>query len=253
MKDFAIVVCSSDQRLEFIPIFQHFLNANLSPEEREKVYLAGCTNTRAISFSGIHVLPFDGTADSPWSRRILDSIASINEENILLLTEDILFLPNKGGVTIALLYENFVRDQLKVLRIDSFPSPEAGPCSLYGPVSKFSIHRVSLQPSFWHKPYLQTLLRQDESIWEFELRGSRRSRQDDGVFALRHNVVPYREVIAKGCLSVAGSQLLKQAKKPKPADLRQRGLVAEFAILARLKALMMTAQLLKNQKKFTGL
>lgn len=251
MKDFAIVVCSSDLRLEFIPTFLHYLRANLSPEECEKVYLAGCT--KAISFPGMHVLPSHATADAPWSRRILDSIASINEENILLLTEDILFLPNKGGVTIARLYEHFLRDQLKVLRIDSFPMPEPGAHSLYAPVSKFSIHRISLQPSFWNTRYLQTLLREDESIWEFELRGSRRSRQDDGVCALRHNLIPYREVIAKGYLSVAGVQLLRLAKKPKPADLMIRGPVTEFVKFARLKVVMTAALLLKNQKKFTGL
>ncbi|MCA3174209.1 MAG: hypothetical protein ING36_01525 [Burkholderiales bacterium] len=251
MKDFAIVVCSSDQRLEFIPIFYHFLKKNLAVPEHTRIYLVGCT--KQVEHPGITVFPSYASADAPWSSRILDGLRVIKEQYVFLLTEDIIFLKNHRETTIEMLYQVFVRDELLVLRIDSFPFPEKGDNPIYGLISKFSIHRISMQPSFWRREYLISLLQENESIWEFEIRGSRRTRANNKICALRSNLIPYREVIGRGYLSVAGDRLLKSTGSVRPKNLKVRSLYEECLIKLRSTLLVAFARLLLRQRKYTGL
>ncbi len=251
MKDFAIVVCSSNQRLDFIPIFQHFLSLNLSSQERSQVYLLGCT--KRIELAGITVLPTSFSENAPWSRRILEGLREINEEIIFFITEDILFLNNESSITLESLYEQFIREKMMMLRIDSFPQPECSSNRLYGPISKFSLYRVSLQPSFWQRQYLISLLRESESIWEFELRGSRRSRSENRIFSLRKNFIPYKEVISRGFLSRQGMRLLREAGLKAPSTLQQRGLVSDMLISIRISIIRVIAYILRSQKKYSGM
>jgi len=251
MKDFAIVVCSSNQRLDFIPVFQHFLSLNLSSQERSQVYLLGCT--KRIEVTGITVLPTSFSEHAPWSQRILEGLREINEENIFFITEDILFLNNESSITLESLYEQFIREKMMMLRIDSFPQPEFSGNRLYGPVSKFSLYRVSLQPSFWQRQYLISLLRESESIWEFELRGSRRSRAENRIFSLRKNFIPYKEVISRGFLSRQGMRLLREAGLKAPSTLQQRGLLSDMLISIRILIIRVIAHSLRSQKKYSGM
>jgi hypothetical protein len=251
MTGFAIVVCGSDQRLDFIPAFWHFLIANLASEVRAKVYLLGCT--KQIQFPGITVLPTSYGASAPWSKRIMEGLKDVKEENILLITEDILFLRNDSAITIQVLYELFLRQNLLMLRLDSFPSPEQGPNKLCGPLSRFSLYRVSLQPTIWKRTYLTSLMRQDESIWEFELRGSRRSRSDGRLYAVTRNFIPYQEVIGRGYLSVDGARLLKRARIVRPRTLKQRGMFSQISIHLRSSVVKGLSYLLRAQRKYTGM
>ena len=250
MINFAIVICSSNARAQFLPVFKYYMRKHLVGSEFCRCYVIGCT--REIKIPGIIDCKSNSSEQSPWSQRVLDGLAQVKEKNILLLTEDILFLPHSTGVTIHYVFNKFIADKLRYLRLDSFPRPKKDGHELYGNISKYSIYRVSLQPSFWRKDYLCSLMVANENIWQFELNGSRRSREDMGIMSLRTRLFPYSEVIAKGTISRKGALLVREMGHKIPIDIRQRSYLEESFINIKNIVISLADRALVNSKKFTG-
>jgi hypothetical protein len=67
-----------------------------------------------------------------------------------------------------------------------------------------SPYRLSTQAAIWDKRQLRSLLREGESIWEFEINGNRRAKADPaGYYCVRRAVLPYEgwfahHVVEKG-------------------------------------------------------
>lgn len=251
MNDLAIVVCTSDERLSFVPVFNFFLRLNLHGIETAPVFLIGCT--KSIEISGIKCCPATSSANAPWSRRMLEGLQHISEPNLLFLTEDILFLDNKNNKLFKNIYEQFIQHDLSVLRLDGFPTPDADSNTLMGPVSKYSIYRLGMQPSLWKRCYLIDIMRNNESIWEFEINGSRRSRYDNKVFSLKKRILPYEEVIARGKISRIGKSLLLKHGLGNVLTLPVRSKRDEVMILAKKQLLNIVSYFGARWKKYTGI
>ena len=54
-----------------------------------------------------------------------------------------------------------------------------------------------------------SIIKKNESIWEFEVKGSRRSRISNKIMALNNYFIPYEEVISRGKITRKGNNLLK--------------------------------------------
>lgn len=249
MNDFAVVICSSDQRLDFLPICLHFLRLALTPQEAERIYVVGATIN--VCIPGLIACPSISPAEAPWSMRVQEGLKQIPEETILFITEDILFQPADNAGIVSMLCKNFVSARLDALRLDAFPPPVPSSNSLIGEVSVFSLYRVSLQPTLWRRTYLQSLIHERESIWEFELGGSRRSRTNAKIGSLRRNLLPYDEVISRGRLSVKGKHLLEQ--NGFECSLPVRAKSEEFFIELKRYILKCLASSLIAMRKYTAL
>ena len=71
------------------------------------------------------------------------------------------------------------------LRLSPFPAPTKKLTKLYGEVSPYIIHRISMQPSLWKYDFLMSIIKKNESIWEFEVKVSRRSNKIIILFHMR--------------------------------------------------------------------
>ena len=208
MTQFAIVICSSDARADFIPITLDYLRNAFGEMLTGCVYVVGTTgqnqNLDLIS------LAFDGANTEPWSTRIRDGIERVKHDNILLITEDILFVQQEPNTrhSIKDIFAVFKNDKLDVLRLDNFPPPIRNRGKIYGFLAEDTIYRVSLQPSFWKKNFLLSCMKSNETIWDFEILASQRSVASANVAALKSRLIPYEEVITRGQLSRAGHRLL---------------------------------------------
>ena len=88
-----------------------------------------------------------------------------------------------------------------MLRLIPRPSPDLNNkvydgLGMINPGSKF---RVSTQSAIWDKDVLLDLLEPDESIWEFEHKGSIRSQKYDNFYSVFKPVLTYRHhVVERG-------------------------------------------------------
>ena len=250
MTQFAIVICSSDDRADFIPITLDYLRNAFGENLDGRVYLVG--TTREIRNFNLISLAFDGANTEPWSTRIRDGIERVKDDNILLITEDILFAPQgqRTGHSIEDIFAVFKNDELDVLRLDSFPPPIRNKSQIYGFLAEDTIYRVSLQPSFWKKNFLLSCMQPNETIWDFEILASQRSVSSAKVASLKSRLIPYEEVITRGQLSRVGQRLLT-ASGHDGHGLATRTVYKETQISLR-KWLIFTLTLLRLPRRLLG-
>ena len=207
MNQLAIVICTSNSYADFINIFLYFFRKNFKTNIEVKLYVVGIT--KHIQIEGVVCLPSSLDENDSWSNRVIDGLSQISEKNILLLTEDILFTKSNKNISFDEIFDLFISNEFDYLRLSPFPAPTKKLTKLYGEVSPYIIHRVSMQPSLWKYDFLMSIIKKNESIWEFEVKGSRRSRISNKIMALNSYFIPYEEVVSRGKITRKGNNLLK--------------------------------------------
>lgn len=69
---------------------------------------------------------------------------------------------------------------------------------LIGKIPRVTPYKTSTMPCIWKKSVLKDLLREGESAWDFEIKGSKRAYEHDGFYAVYNNFISYKNVIIKG-------------------------------------------------------
>lgn len=139
--------------------------------------------------------------DHEWSQRLRTHLDQIHAEYILLLLEDYFFTEPISTFEISASLSSLQRLEGTVLRLYPRPKPdrELEGESNIGQIDRHALYRVSTQAAIWNKRRLSDLLQDDESIWEFEWKGSRRSHvQPQGFYSTYRALMPYRRVIERG-------------------------------------------------------
>lgn len=211
MNNLAVVICTSNNYISFVDNFLYFFRKNIKTNVNTKLYVVGITKN--VQIEGVVTIPSFLDENASWSDRVIDGLSQIREKNILFLTEDILFtMKSKSIHTFDDIFNLFISNEFDYLRLSPNPAPTTKLTKLYGEVSPFLIYRISMQPSLWKYDFLMSLIQRNESIWEFEIKGSIRSRKSNKIMALTSYLIPYEEVIAGGKITRKGYYLLKQER-----------------------------------------
>lgn len=136
-----------------------------------------------------------------WSSDIHRYLAQIPEPHILLCLEDFFFRQRVNTDSVALAYECFCRLEAHTLRLVCRPGPKRlMPGSIVGEIPPGEAYRVSTQAAIWRKETLIKLICPGESIWQFEIQGSRRSDVlSSGFYGVKRDLIPYRHhVVERG-------------------------------------------------------
>jgi hypothetical protein len=136
-----------------------------------------------------------------WSQMLHKALSGLDTEYVLLMLEDF-FLRRRIQTQQILVILKFL-DQLdgQMLRLVPRPPPDdrITDFPLIGRIRPGAPYRVSSQGAFWRRKTLIDLLRDGESIWEFELKGSRRSDILEGFYSTWKPVLTYdHHVIERG-------------------------------------------------------
>lgn len=206
---FSVVVCTSNGYAKFLHPFLYFFKKNIKSEYLDEIHVVGTTDYLDLDDFNCHVSPL--TPDAPWSARILDGLDAITDKYVLFLTEDIWMNPQQRNFSLDAIVNDFSRNELNYLRLAPFPGPQTKCDNCRGDLSEFLLHRISMQPSIWRTDFLKSLLRKTESIWEFELNGSRRSVGVSGICSVYRSGLQYEEVITRGRMTRTGWKMLAEA------------------------------------------
>lgn len=162
------------------------------------VYLGN--NEREFRYPGVSVIHAGHGAN--WSNRVAEQIAALETPYVLLCLEDFFLQRPVPTARVQFCLEALDRLAGHMVRLVHRPGPDkAIPGSPeIGAIDCGAPYRVSTQTAIWRKESLLALMRPDESIWEFEIKGSiRSSSYRDGFFCVWSDVMTYdHHVVEKG-------------------------------------------------------
>jgi glycosyltransferase involved in cell wall biosynthesis len=192
----AVLVVSSDgYRDLWLPFFRLF--RQYWPDCPFPVYLGAQTASADVpEVQTLHAGPGES-----WSGSLRCFLNQLDCENVLLLLEDFFLCDTVS--TGKVLDQIAVLRKLEgtVLRLHPNPRPtiSLGEWPGIGEQHRLAPFRVSLQASIWNREDLLGLLKDGESAWEFELKGTLRSQeQARGFYCTFQPAFPYRHVVEQG-------------------------------------------------------
>lgn len=173
MENLAVLVGSCDKNEWLVKIFFEFFKVNWK-DCKYKIYLS--MEKRRIDISGVNVLNDNGK--DGWSGRIGRALKKIDEHYILFMLDDFLIEEKIEQERI----ENYVsimkRDDLYNVILTEVPNELNEKKSEYHDWvhrSRYGRYKTSLQCGIWKKTVFESLLKPNESAWEFEIYGNIRS------------------------------------------------------------------------------
>ncbi len=144
------------------------------------VYLG--TNERAFQDSRVTVI--NAGHGSNWSNRVREQLEAIESPYVLLCLEDFFFRRPVPTSRVVEALNTLLRLNGHMVRLVRRPGPDKSlnAAPELGTIDLGAPYRVSTQTAIWRKETLLALMRPDESIWQFEIDGSRRSSSYPGGF-----------------------------------------------------------------------
>jgi hypothetical protein len=191
----AVMVMSCDAYRDlwtpFFTLFHRFW-----PDCTFPVYLG--SNHAVLDHSSVRTL---AAGDCSWSKVLRLGLQQIDTDYVLLLLED--FFLDRPVVTNRILHNLKTLHVLDGMVLRLFPHP--GPDSTVpahpdiGRLHPAAPYRVSAQAALWNRTWLIDFLRDDESVWDFEWKGTLRSRiHSDGFYSTYQASLLYRQVVERG-------------------------------------------------------
>jgi len=156
-----------------------------------------------LSFTHKRIIPLRVGDDLSWSETLARGLECISSRFVLLMLEDFFLTAPVDSAHVGHLHAAMVAKGAVYLRLVPLPAADV-PCPDMpdiGLIAKGAPYRTSLQIAFWDRLALLNLLRPDESAWDFELKGSRRSdRVSEPFLSVREGIsaISYRQVVQRG-------------------------------------------------------
>ena len=179
--------------------------------------------SRKVSFAGVEQCP-TGTGD--WASRLLRGLNALDVRNVFYMQEDFWPIRRIPRKEFGDLYRCFVGNRMDALRVAPVSKlyrlqvveSQEGHRRLYR-FARDSNYLVSHQASMWRKEFFVSCLRQGESPWENERRGTDRlkARKTEPRIYLA-DMDWYRPVCRRGRLTRMGKLLLVEARAVAAAE-----------------------------------
>jgi hypothetical protein len=211
MEKLSILICSSDKYKSLWPLHFDFIEKYWS-NCPHPIYLG----TDSLIFERSKTLVNRKGQYLSWSSCLLEWINQIDTEYVLLTLDDFIIRKEISQIQIDSCLEFVIKKNIDSLRLVARPKPfyPENEDNLFGRYDTMMPYVVSLQASIWKKSSLLSLIKEDESIWEFENSGSSRAREQ-GVFSF-YGV--YETVFDYGEHIIDGGKLLRTSTYNLPTD-----------------------------------
>ena len=158
--------------------------------------------TNRETFAHPRVTILHNERDTDWSNQVRAELAALGTPYVLLMLEDFFLRRPVNTQDILACLEALQKQDGHMIRLVTRPKPDVPvpSCPLIGAIIPGAPYRVSAQAAIWRRETLLNLMRPSESIWQFEMDGSRRSDKVlTGFFAVWRSALPYdHHVVERG-------------------------------------------------------
>jgi len=139
------------------------------------VYLL--TNKGSIQSPGIQMMPVEGGSD--WSTRLKNAVRNCTSPFIMYFQEDYWITHPVDSAKMQVYAGYMEQHGWNYLRLVPNPQPDEvfPPDPRLGFLADGAPYRTSVQVSFWRREVLEELIVPGESVWQFEIAGTERSRK----------------------------------------------------------------------------
>ncbi len=169
-KKIAFVVLSCDKYSDLWPVFFATF-FDYWPDCPFQVYLVA----NQKKYPDKRVITLLSGEDADWSSSLKRAILPLKEETLFLFYEDAFLKERVSSEKLKAHILFFFEKNLDYLRLRPAPKPDEKCTHMYGRISEAAIYRVSLFSALCKKSVLLDLLKEGESAWEFEMKGTLRS------------------------------------------------------------------------------
>lgn len=136
--------------------------------------------------------------DIDWSTSVSRGLEHFAHSHVLFWMDDA-FLSNKVDTKrIERIFQYHLDNDLNYIRLRSDPKPARKIDNQYGELAAEGAYRVSVFATMWSLEVFQNILVKGESAWEFELRGSLRSRDFDKFYSVNYDCFPHIHGVERG-------------------------------------------------------
>lgn len=194
MNEFSIVIPSCDKYSDvWVPLLKNL--EKKWPDNTLRIYLI--SNFKKIKFRNVINLRIG--QDKSWSDNLKNALEFIPEKNIFLLIDDLFFINIVDNKKVLFYLELFQRKNMDYFRFNPTPPPNVKTeIDKVGIIKPGSYYRSSTVLSLWKKSVLVDVLKENESAWEFELLGAKRTDRYIHWYASNETILPYYNLIIKG-------------------------------------------------------
>lgn len=172
MNQISILILSCDSYADLWPAFFSFF-WKYWPDCPYPVYMA--SNQKAFPderVTSIYLGP-----DQGWARGAKKALESIPTKYVLLLLEDFLIYKKVDTEKIIKSSQEFIELGGSYLRLRPFPPPDqpVPAQNIFGQIEPGAPYMVALQAAIWEKDIFLALLKENETAWDMEIKGSLRA------------------------------------------------------------------------------
>lgn len=137
--------------------------------------------------------------DLDWSTSFLCILTQINSTYVYIMLED-LYLKSFANIEVLAELDDLLRKEINIKHIkltNKIPVELENNEQYFGKINKFEPYRVTLC-GIWNREYLISLIKKNETPWEFEVNATIRSREDLGFFGVRTEMFSFENMVEKG-------------------------------------------------------
>lgn len=192
-RTFAILVPSCDRYSDLWESFTATLRRRWKLESTE-IYVV--SNFKPCQIGGTS--PICIGADVTWSANLIKALELIPHEYVLIFLEDLYLKSDVDSVRVQALISRCMENGWDYLRLNPTPAPAEPIRDGVGIVPAGDFYRTSTVLSLWRKEALLSMLRPEESAWDFEIRGSARTDHLTAWYACSEWNLPFHNLVIKG-------------------------------------------------------
>jgi len=170
--DLAILVISCDRYADLWPVFYHLLRKRWSDCSYPIFHGSNQVGSQELGVTNLLI-----GEDRSWAESARRMLERVPVPHVLVLLEDFFLRRQVRTDDIRKCHEALVKLDGHYLRLRPFPRPDRPVVShpFLGEIEPGASYRTALQAAIWRRETLIRLLKDGESAWQMETRGSERS------------------------------------------------------------------------------
>lgn len=190
----AIVIPSCDKYSDLWEILISQIERNFRGVELTKYII--CNSNHQNKFKGITYINV-GT-DLGWSTNFKTALKQVDEQYVFLWIDDLILTSEVDTELFKNIVSSFISEKGNYLRLNNVPSSNKYYNNFFGLVDEKALYRTSTVMSIWDREVLNDLLVQGENAWEFETKGTIRSKKYDNFFVSYDSIFKFSNAVIKG-------------------------------------------------------
>ena len=196
-KRLCLLILSYDKNLHLVEINTLLIKKYWSEIPYDQYYIS---NFKEISNRDLDIKSIKVGKDFSWSISLKTALSKLQlKYDYVLTTFDDLFITSKvDQKNIEKLYEEFIELGGDCIKLINKPRPKKHINNLFGSIETNQPYRTTLVFTIWKISSLLSIIKENESAWEFEKKGGGRANHLTRIYSVLDSEISFYNAVVKG-------------------------------------------------------